>query len=247
MAALAWSRRPRQGDGAAGGGGSGRRDAVARPAESLSRPSGTVAQHQAQSRIADGAGHADRSPARAVVRGTIRPAGTSPTPVTDRVSGPVVCTVSPPRSGQEKSRDAAPEAGRESREPGLGPVLGQGEVKRKPPGSAPLAARSETFTPSALRAMEAGENPRGRKWTRFDQGVGGQDQVVAGPRRQAGRVVPQAESPLAGEGARNSGRSGCPRRAGAHRHVPSATAGPGRSFFSSSPRGPRGPACRAPR
>ena len=60
-----------------------------------------------------------RSPAWAVVRRTIRPVGTSPTAVTDRVSGPFVFTVSPPRSGQEKSREAAPEAGGESGEPAL--------------------------------------------------------------------------------------------------------------------------------
>ena len=95
----------------------------------------------------------------------MRPVGTSPTAVTDRVSGPFVFTVSPPRSGQEKSRDAAPKPAAKAASQLSVQSSGKARLKRKPAGSAPLAARSETFTPSALRAMEPGESS-GRKWMR---------------------------------------------------------------------------------
>ena len=148
----------------------------------------------------------------AVVRSTMRPAGTSPNAVTARSAGRGVRTVSPPSSGQAKSV-ARRRRGRRRRPPAnpRSSPRAAPESSRKPRGSAPLAARSETFTPSAFRAIESGGSS-GRKCTastiasivrtRSCPGLG--DRQAASSRR--------AESRPPRPAARNSARSGRPRR-----------------------------------
>ena len=65
-------------------------------------------------------------------------------------------------------------------------------VITKPSGSAPLAARSETFTRSALRAMVAGRIV-GEEMHASDDSVRRDDQIAARGGREAGHVVLEAK------------------------------------------------------
>ena len=114
--------------------------------------------------IPDGARHedgiADAGPARA---GAL-PCGTVPIAVTEIDSGPGVDTVSPPSSGTANSAMSA-------RRPAAKPAIqassqspGSISVSKKPLGSAPLAARSERLTRSALAAIAPGGSSA-KKWT----------------------------------------------------------------------------------
>ena len=94
-------------------------------------------------------------------------------------------------------RRVVAEPGREGFEPARGPVAGQGETRRKPIGSAPLAARSERLTRNALRAMASGVV--GEKMHAPDQRVGGEDEIPARGRPQQRDVILQAEPGRAGE------------------------------------------------
>src|SRR3984893_3106058 len=96
-----------------------------------------------------------RSPGFAPLRRTILPDGTRPNAVIEIITGPGVETVSPPSSGQpnrpaSSPSDRAKGAGRASS------AARSASVSTKPAGVAPLAARSDRFTRSALRAIVSG-------------------------------------------------------------------------------------------
>ena len=71
-------------------------------------------------------------------RRTIRPAGTSPSAVTESVSAPFARTVSPPSSGQPKSRAASPSPCAKSASQASVQSSGSASARRKPTGSAPF-------------------------------------------------------------------------------------------------------------
>jgi hypothetical protein len=84
------------------------------------------------------------------------PDGTSPNSVIPIKAGPPERTVSPPSSGQPASSAAAPSPSEKPASHASVQSSGSARVSRKPLGTAPLAAMSDRFTPSALRAIEAG-------------------------------------------------------------------------------------------
>ena len=104
-----------------------------------------------------------RSPGFAPLRWTILPGGTRPNAVTEIISGPGVDTVSPPSSGQPNRSASSPSA-RANGASQPSSALRSASVSTKPAGTAPLAARSDRFTRSALRAMRVGRIV-GRKCT----------------------------------------------------------------------------------
>src|SRR6266849_5391422 len=83
------------------------------------------------------------------------PWGTRPNAVIEIILGPGVETVSPPSSGQPKC-DASSPSPRANGLSHASSALRNAKVSTNPAGVAPLAARSERFTRSALRAMVSG-------------------------------------------------------------------------------------------
>ena len=96
-----------------------------------------------------------RSPGFAPLRWTIWPAGTRPNAVIEIIRGPGVDTVSPPSSGQPNVQASSPSPRANGRSH-VSSALRNASVSTKPAGVAPLAARSERFTRSALRAIVSG-------------------------------------------------------------------------------------------
>ena len=180
-----------------------------------------------------------RSPAWAVVRRTMRPVGTSPTAVTDRVSGSLRLhrIAAEERAGEIPGRLS--EAGRESGKPALGPVVGQGEAQQEAGRIGALGGKVGDVHAERLAGDGAGRIV-GQEMDALDQGVGGQDEIVPGRRRQAGRIVLEAQAPLAGDGREEAGDEAVFARASpTHRPVTCADrryrfACPA-AFFSSSP------------
>ena len=71
-------------------------------------------------------------------------------------------------------------------------LSGSDQRQQEARGFAPLAARSERLTRSALRATAVGRIVR-KEMHAADDGVGLEHQLVAGRRREHGRVVDQPE------------------------------------------------------
>ena len=93
----------------------------------------------------------------------MRPAATCPSAVTDSHKGPFARTVSPPSKGQRKASAASASPSAKPASHASVQSSGRARVSRNPLGSAALAARSETFTASALRAIDCGRSSA-RKW-----------------------------------------------------------------------------------
>src|SRR6476660_9396000 len=104
-----------------------------------------------------------RSPGFAPLRRTILPGGTRPNAVIEIIRGPGVETVSPPSSGQPNFAASSPSP-RANGVNQASSAARNASVSTKPAGVAPLAARSERFTRSALRASVSGGSS-GRKCT----------------------------------------------------------------------------------
>ena len=122
-------------------------------------------------------------------------------------SGPGVRSVSPPSSGQPKCSASAPSPPR-SREPRLVDIRGSASDSRKPSGCAPLAARSERLTRSALRADRV-RRIVGKKMHAGDDAVGREHEIAARRRRDHGGIVDQAErARMRRERAKIAARSG---------------------------------------
>ena len=93
-----------------------------------------------------------RSPGLAPARRTMVPSGTLPNMAIEIVTGPGVRSVSPPNSGQANST-ASPRRPLAKSASQASPIsFGSASDSRKPSGFAPLAARSDRFTRSALLA-----------------------------------------------------------------------------------------------
>jgi len=84
------------------------------------------------------------------------PLRTMPNAVIEIVTGPGVSTVSPPSSGQPERLAAAPSPRAKLLSHAPRRSFGSASVSRNPAGFAPLAARSDRFTPSALQATASG-------------------------------------------------------------------------------------------
>src|SRR6516165_7545170 len=104
-----------------------------------------------------------RSPGPAPRRRTILPDGTCPNAEIETMIGPGVETVSPPNSGQPYCPASSPSP-RAKGVSQASSTLRNASVSRKPAGIAPLAARSDKFLRSALRATVSGGSS-GRKCT----------------------------------------------------------------------------------
>src|SRR5450830_1509240 len=93
-----------------------------------------------------------RSPGLAPARRTMVPSGTLPNMAIAIVTGPGVRSVSPPNSGQANSTASPRSPCAKSASHPSSMSFGSASDSRKPSGRAPLAARSDKFTRSALLA-----------------------------------------------------------------------------------------------
>ena len=104
------------------------------------------------------------SPGRAPLRSSAVPVGTSPIAVSDRVSGPGVDTVSPPRSAIPNAALSAASPAQNSPSHASLISFGRASASRYPSGAAPMAARSDRFTRRSFCAICPGGSS-GRKCT----------------------------------------------------------------------------------
>ena len=86
----------------------------------------------------------------------MQPCGTLPIAVIETIIGPGVLTVSPPSKGMDQNAASSPSPRAKNSIQAASMFDGNASASRKPSGSAPLAARSDTLTRSALRAMASG-------------------------------------------------------------------------------------------
>src|SRR5262245_34878143 len=134
-----------------------------------------------------------RSPGLAPARRTIVPSGTLPNMAIETITGPGVRSVSPPNSGQP-NRTASPRspcANPSSQSPPVS--FGSARDNRKPSGRAPLAARSDRFTRSALLATVCAASS-GKKWTppTMASVLSTRSQPAGGLRKAASSAKPRA-------------------------------------------------------
>ncbi len=95
-----------------------------------------------------------RSPGLAPARRTMVPSGTLPNIAIEIVIGPGVRSVSPPNKGQPNSTASPRKPSANPANHSLPASFGSASDNKNPSGLAPLAARSDKFTRSALPATD---------------------------------------------------------------------------------------------
>ena len=176
--------------------------------ESPCAQAGSVAQLQAQRRIADGAGDADQV-ARLGRRAKHHPAGRHLPDGGDRQGQRPLRLhgIAAEERAGEIPRGLA-QTRRECGEPRFGPARPARRGQQEAGRIGALGGEIGDVHAERLAGDGAG-GILGQEMHALDQGIDGEHQIVPRASAQAGGVVLEAQPAFAGDGARSSGRSGC--------------------------------------